>query len=87
MRRKIAVLAAAVLVLLVLTAIPQNVCAPEYLAPAGIDIHPETLNLKSKGRWITCQIELPFIDAYTITQDGVTHTVTPVERAENDADY
>lgn len=87
MRKKIAVLAAAVLVLLVLTAIPQNVCAPEYLAPAGVDIHPETLNLKSKGRWITCQIELPFIDAYTITQDGVTHTVTPVERAENDADY
>lgn len=26
---------------------------------ATIDINPETLNLKSKGRWITCYIELP----------------------------
>lgn len=87
MRKKIVILVSVVFALLVLTAIPQNVCAPEYLAPAGVDIHPETLNLKSKGRWVTCQIELPFIDAYTITQAGVTHTVNPVERAENDADY
>jgi parallel beta-helix repeat protein len=27
--------------------------------PAIIDIEPKTLNLKSKGNWITCQIELP----------------------------
>jgi hypothetical protein len=87
MRKRLAVLVGMVLTILVLAAIPQNVCAPEYLAPAGIDIHPETLNLKSKGRWITCKIDLPFIDAYTITQAGVTHTVTPVERAENDAIY
>ncbi|MBN1885037.1 MAG: T9SS type A sorting domain-containing protein [Candidatus Krumholzibacteriota bacterium] len=26
--------------------------------PATVDIAPETLNLKSKGRWITCHIEL-----------------------------
>ena len=26
---------------------------------ASIDIDPDTLNLKSKGRWITCYIELP----------------------------
>jgi uncharacterized repeat protein (TIGR01451 family) len=27
--------------------------------PAIIDIEPKTLNLKRKGNWITCQIELP----------------------------
>ncbi|UCG70943.1 MAG: SBBP repeat-containing protein, partial [Thermoplasmata archaeon] len=27
---------------------------------ASIDIDPDTLNLKSKGRWITCYIDLPF---------------------------
>ncbi len=29
------------------------------VATVTIEIHPETLNLKSKGRWITCYIELP----------------------------
>ncbi len=29
------------------------------VAAVTIEIHPETLNLKSKGRWITCHIELP----------------------------
>ncbi|MHC4158004.1 MAG: right-handed parallel beta-helix repeat-containing protein [Planctomycetota bacterium] len=27
--------------------------------PADVDIHPDTLNLASKGRWISCQIRLP----------------------------
>lgn len=44
-----------------------NVEAPPELAdaacgvvtPATIDIDPDTLNLKSKGRWITAYIELP----------------------------
>ena len=27
--------------------------------PAIIDIDPDTLNLKSKGKWITCYVELP----------------------------
>ncbi len=31
---------------------------PPYI-PIIVNIHPETLNLKSKGRWITCVIELP----------------------------
>jgi len=31
----------------------------EKAATATIDIHPDTLNLKSKGKWITCFIELP----------------------------
>ena len=26
---------------------------------AIIDVHPDTLNLKSKGNWVTCYIELP----------------------------
>lgn len=29
------------------------------LMPATVDIHPDTLNLDSNGRWITCYIELP----------------------------
>ncbi|UCE38385.1 MAG: hypothetical protein JSW00_03930 [Thermoplasmata archaeon] len=87
MRKKIAILAAVVFALLVLASVPQNACAPTYIAPGRVNIHPETLNLKSNGKWVTCEIELPFIDAYTVTQGGVTHTVSPVERAENDAVY
>ncbi len=86
MRKKLAIIVASVLILLVLAAVPQNVCAPEYLAP-GLEFHPQTLNLKSNGRWVTCYIELPEMDEYTVTQLGVTHGVAPVERAENDADY
>ena len=46
--------------------------------PAIIDIHPDTLNLKSKGKWMTCYIELT--DEYTdsvidIDVDTVTLTV------------
>ncbi|UCG70257.1 MAG: hypothetical protein JSV09_04370, partial [Thermoplasmata archaeon] len=62
-------------------------CAPEYIAPGRVDIHPETLNLKSKGKWITCIIELPFVDRYEVSQGGTTNIVSPVERAENDAVY
>jgi hypothetical protein len=29
--------------------------------PASVDIDPDTLNLKSKGKWITAYIELPWI--------------------------
>lgn len=32
---------------------------PPTWIPATVNIHPETLNLKSKGRWITCIVELP----------------------------
>lgn len=34
------------------------VAGPSIIA-ADVDIDPNTLNLKSKGRWITCYIELP----------------------------
>jgi hypothetical protein len=37
---------------------------PVYV-PADLEIHPQTLNLKSKGKWITAYIELP--DGYAIT--------------------
>ena len=38
--------------------------ADEYVPPAvvleaTVDCVPDTLNLKSKGKWITCYIELP----------------------------
>ena len=42
---------------------------------AGIDIDPDTLNVKSKGRWITCYIYLPEeynvadIDSYSVFLD------------------
>ncbi len=43
---------------------------------ATIDIDPDTINLKSKGKWITCYIELPGgydvrdINASTILLEG-----------------
>jgi parallel beta-helix repeat protein len=37
---------------------------------ASVDIHPNTLNLKSKGRWVTAYIELP--ESYDINDINVT---------------
>jgi hypothetical protein len=34
--------------------------------PTNIDIDPDTLNLKSKGRWITCYIDIPGYDVNEI---------------------
>ena len=45
--------------------------------PAVIDCNPDTLNLKSNGKWITCYIELPVgydvwqIDGSTVFLNGV----------------
>ncbi len=36
----------------------DNTASPPAIS-AAIDIHPHTLNLRSKGKWITCFIELP----------------------------
>jgi parallel beta-helix repeat protein len=36
-----------------------------------IDIDPDTLNLKSKGRWITCYIEIPSHDVKDIDIDSI----------------
>jgi hypothetical protein len=87
MRKTMALILGVVLACLVISAIPQSAVAPEYIAPGMVDIHPETLNLKSKGKWITCLIDLPFADRYEVTQGGITTVVSPVERAENDAAY
>ena len=48
---------------------------PAEITPlnAKIDIDPDTINLKSKGNWITCYIELP--QGYDVNQIGVS-TVT-----------
>ncbi len=51
---------------------------------ASIEIHPETLNLKSKGKWVTCIIELPEyldasdIDPYTVRLEGTIPADNPV---------
>lgn len=50
---------------------------------ASIEIHPETLNLKSKGRWVTCIIKLPDyldesdIDPSTIMLEGAIPAEKP----------
>jgi hypothetical protein len=36
-----------------------NVIYQIFVIPAEVDLDPDTLNLKSKGRWITAYIELP----------------------------
>ncbi len=51
---------------------------------ADIEIHPETLNLKSRGRWVTCIIELPEyldesdINPSTVVLEGTVPAENPV---------
>jgi hypothetical protein len=51
---------------------------------ASIEIHPETLNLKSKGKWVTCIIKLPDyldesdIDPSTVRLEGSISAEKPV---------
>ncbi|MDH5685973.1 MAG: Ig-like domain-containing protein, partial [Hadesarchaea archaeon] len=61
--------------------------------PAEINIDPDTLNLKSQGRWITTYIELPgvydlaSIDLATITLEGVVPAEPhPTEMGDHDDD-
>jgi len=42
------------------------------IIPATVDFNPDTLNLKSKGKWITCYIELPVGHGYETEQIDVT---------------
>ncbi|MCK4365671.1 MAG: hypothetical protein KAW45_06445 [Thermoplasmatales archaeon] len=52
------------------------------IIPATIDIDPDTLNLNSSGKWITCYIELP--DGYDVTDiDISTILLNDVVPAEN----
>jgi len=70
------------------------VLVPESaIVEAAIDIAPDTLNLKSKGKWITCYIELPEgydvedIDVGTIKlNDQVPAESHPTEIGDNDDD-
>jgi len=39
---------------------------------ATIDIDPDTLNLKSKGRWITCYIDLPNGYGYNVSDIDIS---------------
>jgi hypothetical protein len=51
---------------------------------ATIEIHPETLNLKSKGKWVSCIIELPDyldesdIDPSTVRLEGSIAAEKPI---------
>jgi hypothetical protein len=68
---------------------------------ASIDIKPDTLNLKSKGNWITAYIELPegsnvgdidcstirLAGAFTVTQSDITHRVVPIRNTESAASF
>jgi hypothetical protein len=42
--------------------------------PATIDFHPNTLNLKSKGKWVTCYIELEGHDVEDINIETIAIT-------------
>jgi hypothetical protein len=44
--------------------------------PCTIDIHPDTLNKKSKGKYITCYIELP--DAYSVEDINIETIVLSI---------
>jgi len=61
--------------------------------PATIDIDPDTLNLGSKGEWITCYIELPGdhdvsdIDVSTVLLNGIVEAESqPTEVGDYDSD-
>jgi len=74
----------------------RNFMIRAYVKPvitATIDIDPDTLNLKSKGKWITCHIELPEsynvsdIDVSTITlNETVPAELYPIEVEDYDQD-
>jgi len=40
----------------------------EYTIPVKIDFDPDTLNLKSKGKWVTAYIEMPLCHDYDATK-------------------
>jgi len=60
--------------------------------PAEIDLAPKTLNLRSKGKWITAHIELPVgldpadIDRTTLLLNGVPAAVKPWSISDYDED-
>jgi len=71
----------------------SDTCVVAVISPAIVDINPNTLNLKSRGRWITCYIELPGIygvadiDVSTILLNGVVPAeLKPIAIGDHDGD-
>jgi hypothetical protein len=71
----------------------DNIRTHVVIIPATIDIDPDTLNLKSKGKWITAYIELPEgydvndIDISTVLlNDAVSAESQPTEIGDYDSD-
>ena len=53
---------------------------------ANVDIHPDTLNLKAGGKWVTAYIELP--EEYNVSDINIsTITLDDVIPAESDPKY
>jgi hypothetical protein len=48
----------------------------DFILPATIDIEPDTLNLKSQGKWITCYIGLP--EGYPV--EGIADSILLEDR-------
>ena len=70
--------------------IPVKLWVVESIQPSTIDIDPDTLNLKSKGKWITCYIELP--EGYDVADIDIStillNDVVPAEDHPTDiGDY
>jgi hypothetical protein len=66
---------------------------PIVIIPAKVDVDPDTLNLKSKGKWVTTYIELPEgydvsnIDVNTVLLNDQVHAKDhPTEIGDNDND-
>ncbi|UCE35951.1 MAG: exo-alpha-sialidase [Thermoplasmata archaeon] len=71
----------------------KSMLLPSSLISAIVDIKPDTLNLKSKGRWITAYIELPYnytvfdIDISTILLENTIPVENhPTEIGDYDSD-
>lgn len=74
----------------------SNSCTACVVVPATVDIDPDTLNLKSKGNWITAYIELPSsynvrnIDVRTVRliigEHEVRAELRPTEIGDHDHD-
>ncbi|MBI4746171.1 MAG: VCBS repeat-containing protein, partial [Deltaproteobacteria bacterium] len=67
--------------------------ASEALVPVEIDLDPDTLNKKSKGQWVTCEIELPAgfsaadVDISSLLLEGVIPAEKkPGENEDHDSD-
>ncbi|MCD6528719.1 hypothetical protein J7L06_00285 [Candidatus Bathyarchaeota archaeon] len=65
---------------------------PPSVVTATVDIDPNTLNLKSKGKWITCYIELPEgydvadIDISSIQLNDISAESRPATVGDYDGD-